>query len=169
VLRLYAPQDFDALHALSSEPAMWAYSERGPMAPDESWARLLRQAGHWALRGYGVFAIQEKSTGLLVGETGFADFHRGFGGDFDPFPEACWSIRSDRHGRGYATEAAAAALAWIEAKTGAKRTVCLIHAANATSHRVAAKLGYVPFRAVEYRGYSGLLLRRDGENAGRGH
>jgi RimJ/RimL family protein N-acetyltransferase len=161
VLRCYAPQDFLALHALSSEPAMWTYSERGPMAPEESWARLLRQAGHWALRGYGVFAIQEKSTGLLVGEAGFADFRRGFGEDFDPYPEACWSIRSDRHGRGYATEAARAALAWIEAKTGAKRTICLIHADNAASHRVAAKLGYASFRAVEYRGYRGLLLQRD--------
>lgn len=161
VLRLYAAQDFEALHALSTEPTTWTYAERGPMTPEESWTRLLRHAGHWALRGYGAFAIEEKTTGLLIGEMGFSDFRRGFGADFDPFPEACWSIRSDRQERGYATEAAAAALAWLEEKTGAKRTVCLIHAANVASHRVAAKLGYVSFRPVKYRGYHALLLQRD--------
>jgi RimJ/RimL family protein N-acetyltransferase len=161
VLRLHTPQDFTAIHAMSGGPAMWTYSERGPMAPEESWAQLLRHAGHWALHGYGVFAVEEKETGLLVGEAGFADFHRGFGGDFDPFPEACWSIRTDRQERGYATEAAAAALAWTEAKMGANRTVCLIHADNVASHRVATKLGYASFRPVKYRGYRALLLQRE--------
>ncbi|HEX4737163.1 MAG TPA: GNAT family N-acetyltransferase [Allosphingosinicella sp.] len=161
MLRPYAPHDYEAVHSMSTETGMWRYSERGPMAPEESWTRLLRHAGHWALHGYGAFAIEEKATGLLVGEAGFADFRRGFGADFDPFPEACWSIRADRQERGYATEAAEAALAWLEEKLGAKRTVCLIHAANVPSHRVAAKLGYVSFRPVKYRGYHALLLQRD--------
>jgi RimJ/RimL family protein N-acetyltransferase len=161
VLRLYAPQDFQAIHAMSTEPGMWRYSERGAMSAEESWTRLLRHAGHWALRGFGIFAIEEKTTGLYVGEAGFADFRHGFGADFDPFPEACWWIRPDRQERGYATEAAAAALAWLEEKMGAKRTVCLIHAANVASHRVATKLGYTSFRPVKYRGYHALLLQRD--------
>jgi RimJ/RimL family protein N-acetyltransferase len=141
---------------------MWIYSERGPMTPEESWARLLRHAGQWALRGCGIFAVEEKETGELVGEAGFADFRRGLGADFDPFPEASWTIRPDRQGRGYATEAAGAALAWLAGTRGEAHTVCLIHTDNIASHRVAAKLGYTPFRTLDYRGYPAQLLRRDG-------
>ena len=161
ILRVHRGADFEALHALSAAPAMWLYSERGPMAPEESWARLLRHAGQWALRGCGVFAIEEKETGELVGEAGVSDFRRGLGAEFDPFPEASWTIRPDRQGRGYATEAARAALDWLARAHGAAQTVCLIHVDNAASHRVAAKLGYAPFRELLYRGYPAVLLRRD--------
>jgi len=162
ILRLHRGEDFEALHALSASPAMWTYSERGPMAPEESWARLLRLAGQWSLRGCGMFAIEEKATGELVGEAGFTDFRRGLGAEFDPFPEASWTIRADRQRRGYATEAAAAAHAWLARTRGAARTVCLIHAENQASHGVAAKLGYKPFRSLEYRGYPALLLQQGG-------
>ena len=161
VLRLHRGEDFEAVHALAAAPAMWTYSERGPMAPEESWARLLRHAGQWSLRGCGMFAIEEKATGELVGEAGFTDFRRGLGPDFDAFPEASWTIRPDRQGLGYATEAAAAAHAWLARSRGAARTVCLIHAENLASRCVAAKLGYEAFRSLEYRGYPALLLQQD--------
>ena len=73
---------------------------------------------------------------------------------------ASWTIASWAQGRGYATEAAAGALAWLEAQRRPGRTVCLIHAENAPSLRVAAKLGYRAFAEREYRGYPALLFER---------
>lgn len=145
---------------MSSPAEMWAYSERGPMTGEESWARLLRHAGHWEVSGYGLFAVEEKATGEFVGEAGFADFRRRLGGDFDPFPEASWTVTGAMQGRGYASEAIGAALAWLEAERAPPRTVCLIHEQNAPSLRVADKLGYVPLRRVRYRDYPALLMER---------
>jgi RimJ/RimL family protein N-acetyltransferase len=161
ILRLYRASDYDAVHALSAPPDMWRYSERGGMTPEESWARLLRHTGHWTVMGFGIFGVEEKLTGRLVGEAGHADFRRHLGGDFDSFPEASWTIDPHAQGRGYATEAARAAAAWIERARGATTTVCLVHEENAPSLRVAEKLGYRPMRSFTYRGYPATLMKRE--------
>jgi len=122
--------------------------------------RLLRQAGHWSLLGYGFLAIEEKATGCFVGEAGLARFHRGLGPCFDDAPEAGWAIAPWAQGHGYATEAAAAALAWTEARLGLRRTVCLVHEGNASSRRVAEKLGYARIGQCRYRGYDALMFER---------
>jgi len=159
ILRRYEEADFDALHAMASHAAMFRYSERGAMTREEVWTRLLRQVGHWALLGYGIFAVEEKETGRFVGEAGLGQFQRNLGDGFDGPPEITWSIAPDRQGRGYAFEAAQAALAWISQRMPGP-TVCLIHVANAPSLRLAEKLGYRPLREIEYRGYPALLFRR---------
>ena len=64
------------------------------------------------------------------------------------------------HGNGYATEAAQAALKWTGAARRPVQTVCLIHRANRPSLRVAEKIGYVPLRTLDHRGYPAVLLHR---------
>ncbi len=160
VLRLYRESDFEALHAMSADPAMWTYSERGPMSPEEAWTRMLRHAGHWALAGYGLFALENVETGEFVGEAGCSGFRRQLGPDFDPWPEISWAIRPALQGRGYAVEAAQASLDWIDGTLAPERTVCLIHRENLPSLRVAEKLGYTAMRSVDYRGYPALLMSR---------
>ena len=162
ILRVIRADDFEEYRALLAEPSTFRYSERGPMGADEAWSRLLRQRGHWSLLGYGLFAVAEKSSGRLVGEVGLGDFRRAFGPAFDAAPEAAWTIAGRARGRGYATEAANAALAWMEARFRASRTVCLIHTGNRASLRVAARLGYHAFDERRYRGYRGYLLERTG-------
>ena len=160
VLRLYHRSDFADLHAMSADPVMWTYSERDSMGPEEAWARLLRNCGHWALSGYGVFAIEEKATGTYVGEAGCADYRRELGDDFDLSPEASWAITPSAQGQGYAAEAAQAALDWIEQVHAPDQTVCLIHSQNVPSLNVAQKLGFLPIRTVKYRNYPAILFRR---------
>jgi RimJ/RimL family protein N-acetyltransferase len=160
VLRILRLEDFEDYAAVAADPATFRYSERGPMTSDESWTRLLRHVGHWALLGWGLFAIEEKATGRFVGEAGLGEFRRGFGPHYDGVPEAGWTIARWAQGRGYATEAMAGALAWIEQRLGAERTVCLIHVDNKASIRVAEKLGYNSFADCNYRGYDALLFER---------
>ena len=160
VLRPYRPSDHEALHRIFAEPAMFAYSHRGPMTTEESWALLLRQIGHWAAFGFGIFGIRERRSGELIGEAGPSDFRRRLGPSFDPFPEMTWSIAPAAQGRGYAREAAAAVLDWLSASAPA-RTVCLIHEGNEASLRVAESLGYRSFASLVYRGYPARLLERD--------
>ena len=159
-LRVPGPSDLAAVAAIMSRPETFRYSERGPMRAEETWARLLRHHGHWMLFGYGLFVVEEKRTGTLVGEVGLADFHRGFGRDFDSFPEASWTLAPSVWGRGYALEAAQAAHDWLFAARSDRATVCLIHRDNARSIHLAHKLGYRAYAAREYRGYDALLFRR---------
>ncbi len=160
ILRAFTIEDFDGYFALSSDPDNYLHSERGPFTSDEAWTRLLRHVGHWALLGYGLFAIEEKGSGRFIGEAGFSDFRRQLGPEFDGAPEASWSVASWAQGRGYATEAAKAALNWIETALAVPRTVCLIHRDNAPSVTVARKLGYSVIEERSYRGYPALLHER---------
>ena len=161
VLRTYTADDHECVHRLSSDPAIFRYSHHGPLASEESWSMLLRHAGHWTLRGWGVFGVVEKESGELVGQAGLSDFRRRLGPRFDDVPEITWSIEPRLQDRGYATEASEAALGWIEREHGASRTVCLIHEQNTTSLRVAEKLGYSEFERRDYRGYPAILFERE--------
>lgn len=160
MLRVLRLDDFPEYAAVAADPETFRYSQRAGMTSDESWTRLLRHAGHWALMGYGLFGIEEKASGRFVGEAGLGDFRRGLGPEFDRAPEAAWTIARWAQGRGYATEAAAAAHRWMETRFATTRTVCIIHAANAASLSVARKLGYRRFAERRYRGYRALLLER---------
>lgn len=160
ILRHHAAADFPAYSEMCADPAMSRFSGRDPAGSEESWMRLLRQAGHWSLIGYGFVAVEEKESGRFVGEAGLGDFKRRLGPTFDDSPEAGWAIASWAQGRGYATEAAEAALEWTQERFGIARTVCLIHVENAASIRVAEKLGYTPFGERAYRGYSAILFER---------
>jgi RimJ/RimL family protein N-acetyltransferase len=55
---------------------------------------------------------------MSVGDIGFADFKRDFEGaekfDLKGLPEMGWVLSPSVHGKGYATEAVSAALAWAE-------------------------------------------------------
>lgn len=130
------------------------------LCAEDVWNRLLRYAGHWALFGFGLFAIEERSTGRFVGEAGFAHFHRGLGERFDPFPEAAWILAADVHGRGYALEAMTAALAWLDERDCGPRSVCIIHPDNLASRRLAAALGYHVQEQRSYRNAPTLLHER---------
>jgi RimJ/RimL family protein N-acetyltransferase len=160
VLRSLRLSDFDDYFAVSADPETFRFSERGAMSSDEAWTRLLRHAGHWSLLGYGLFALEEKETGRFVGEAGLGDFHRGLGPAYEGVPEAAWTVAPWAQGRGYATEAAAAAIEWMERTFAVERSVCLIHAGNTASLHVAGKLGYCPFAQRSYRGYPAVLHQR---------
>lgn len=162
ILRGHRLDDYEACCFLTTDPEAVRMIFQNPMSREDTWHRLLRFAGHWALLGYGLFIVEEKATRRVVGEVGLADFHRGLGSDFDTWPEMAWMMASDVHGHGYATEAAQAALDWFEGQRAPERTVCIIDPHNGASLRVAEKLGYHSFGRDEYKGKQVIKLRRFG-------
>ena len=161
VLKPVTLDDFEAYAAMLADPDCWTYSTRGPMTADEAYTRLLRQAGHWALLDYGLFAVFEKTTDRFIGEVGYGDFHRELGDDFDKHPEAAWTIMKPYQGKRYASEAAYAALEFTEDRLIATRTVCMIHHENKASIRIARKLGFKAFDEIIYRGFRAMLFARE--------
>jgi RimJ/RimL family protein N-acetyltransferase len=133
---------------------------------EDNWARLLRYAGHWALLGWGLFAVEEKATGRFVGEVGLADFGRNLGKDFDGIPEAGWILDQWAEGQGFATEAIRASIGWYEQTFGIARQVCIIAPENAPSRRVAEKIGFKPYAERLYHDHRVLLHERLPAQAG---
>lgn len=160
LLRAHRSDDFDALAALWGDPEVVRHISAKPSTPTESWSRLMTYAGHWALMGFGFWAVEEIASGRYLGDIGLADFKRGLGPRFDGTPEAGWVLGPGCHGKGYATEAAKAVLAWGEANLAMTRCVCMISPDHAASLRVAEKCGFTPFAEAEFKGSPVVLLER---------
>lgn len=103
--------DFDSLAALWADPLVVRYIGGTPRDREDSWGRLMRYVGHWALLGYGYWAVRDKQSGEYLGSIGFSNFLRDITPALDA-PEMGWTLVSSAHGKGYATEALRAALAW---------------------------------------------------------
>ena len=132
-----------------------------PFTLEESWSRLLRYVGHWTALGFGYWTLRERESGRFAGEVGFAEYRREIDPPFDGAPEIGWALAPWAHGRGLATEAVRAALAWGDRAFGpAAQTVCIISPENAASIRVAEKCGYARERVAAYRGLETLVYVR---------
>ncbi|CAN5308922.1 GNAT family N-acetyltransferase [soil metagenome] len=141
MLRAHGVDDFPALLAMWSDEAVTRHISGKPMRPDECWTRLLRYRGLWPLLGYGYWAVEEKASGLFAGDVGFADFHRMMEPSIHGTPEMGWALDPRFHGKGYALEAAEAALRWFDAEVMV-RSVCIIDPGNSASQKLAAKNGF---------------------------
>jgi len=157
-LRAFRLDDFDPIHAGLGDPDVNRLLGGAPTR-EEMWGKLLRIPGQWALDGFGVFIVADRATDLAIGQTGLARFRRDMTPGFGDVPEHSWII-GDGRGRGLATEAATAALDWMERTHAPARTVCLIHPDNHRSLRVAAKLGYAAYASAEYKDAPAMLLER---------
>jgi RimJ/RimL family protein N-acetyltransferase len=160
VLRGHALEDFADCLALWTDPEVTRFIGGKPSTREEVWARLLRYVGHWALLGFGYWVVAEKATGRFLGEVGFADFRREIEPSLEGVPEIGWVLAPHSHGRGYATEAVRAAIAWGEGHFGPVRTACIIAPENGPSIRVAEKTGYREVRRTDYKGNPTIMFMR---------
>jgi RimJ/RimL family protein N-acetyltransferase len=159
-MRGHRLDDFVDCAAMWADPIVTRHFGGKPFSEEETWARFLRYFGHWSLLGFGYWALEEKETGGFIGELGFADFKRDLQPSLKGVPELGWVLASQAHGKGYATEAVRAAVAWGEAHFGPVPTVCIIHPENLPSIRVAEKCGYKEFQRTTYKGHPTVIFNR---------
>jgi RimJ/RimL family protein N-acetyltransferase len=153
--------DFPDCVAMWSDPQVVRYTLGEPSPPQRTWLRILAYRGHWALQGFGYWAVREKASGRYIGELGFADFRRNMKLSLDGLPELGWALIPWAQGQGYATEALRAVVAWGDETFQAPRTVCIIHRDNARSLRVAARLGYATVLQAASAAEHDFILARD--------
>lgn len=113
-LRPYRRDDFPSYCALFGDEEVTRYTGGVPYTREQSWTRFLRQVGMWHYFGFGFFAIQDKQSGAFIGEAGFHEAHRQITPSLEGTMETGWAISPKNHGRGLATEAVTAALAWAD-------------------------------------------------------
>lgn len=127
-------QDFEAWAEFVADRAATRYLG-GPVARSVAWRSFLTMAGAWAVQEFAMFSVIEKSSGRWVGRVG-PWYPEGW-----PGTEVGWGIVSDRWRRGYATEAAIAAIDWVFDVLGWSEVIHVIDVDNAPSQGVARKLG----------------------------
>src|SRR5918912_563529 len=105
VLRGFVPDDFEAYAEMMAHPDVTRYLMDGrPLSRAEAWRQMAMFIGHWVLRGFGLWAVEERSSGRFIGRIGCLE-PEGF-----PAFEIAYTLTRSAWGRGYAREGAAAAL-----------------------------------------------------------
>jgi RimJ/RimL family protein N-acetyltransferase len=166
-LRPHTAADFPACTALWANSFVTRFIGGRALTREEVWARLLRYAGSWQWLGFGYWAVDELSTGEFIGELGFAQNER----DFDPrvslvdatgltMPEVGWVLAPQFYGRGYATEAVRAALAWGDSHIAVSGSFCIIHPNHSASIGVAQKCGFLESSRPFYQSEPTILFTR---------
>jgi RimJ/RimL family protein N-acetyltransferase len=159
-LRPFRKTDFEASFALWSDPGVYQHITGRPGTTEECWSRILRYAGHWQWHGYGFWAVELQKTGELIGEIGFADFHRAIEPSLGNRIEAGWVIASQHHRQKLATEALGKALAWADANLPVKSLAAIIVPQNVASIRLAESFGFQKSHATKYAGSTTDVFHR---------
>ena len=161
ILRAHTRAEFEAYAAMWAEPAFVQFSGGTPLSEEDAWARFLRPLGHWHLLGFGFWAVEEKLSRRFVGDVGFAEHQREIEPSLKGIPEIGWALAVHAQGKGYATEAARAAIQWGELRFGGVRTACTMHPANFASVRIAEKCGYQEATRTVHKGNPTIVFFRE--------
>ena len=162
-LLLRGPQldDFPDYAKMWANPDIIRFIGGKPLSVEEAWARFLRNFGQWATLGFGLWSVIEKCRGTRIGEAGFVDGRRDITPSLAQTPECGWALVPEAQGKGFATEAMQAVLAWGEVQFGRRRFSCIIAPENVASLRVAAKCGFREAARTTYKGDPTIVLYRD--------
>jgi RimJ/RimL family protein N-acetyltransferase len=134
ILRMFRESDLDAYAEMCGDAEVMRYLGGAVMTRSEAWRSMAMVVGHWQLRGFGLWAVEERETGLLAGRVGC------WRPEGWPGLELAWTLQRAFWGRGYATEAARAALEVAHIFLREPHVISMIHSENQASVRVAQRL-----------------------------
>ena len=157
LLRAFRQSDFEPMAAFFADPVSASYG--GPCQRDDAWRKFAVYSGHWALRGYGPWALEDKASGAYVGLAGLW-FPEGW-----VEPEITWALVPGHHGKGYATEAAQRSLQAAYEHFGWTTAVSVIATDNAASRAVADRMGAQLERTIDFRQGQAHVYRHCGPGA----
>jgi RimJ/RimL family protein N-acetyltransferase len=158
VLREYRRGDFDAFAAHLADPVSTAHL--GANDRHAAWRIFCSQAGLWLLDGAGWWAVEEKETGQVVGTIG------AFFREEATVMELGWNTWRAFGGKGYANEAATAAVYHALQIRREPKVRALIASDNESSLRVARRLGLRYEAETEIHGKAVGVYAREREGSG---
>ncbi len=157
-LRPLQKDDIDDYAAMHADPEVTRFLHGGlPWDRGRSWRHLAFLIGHWELAGHGFWAVTQRDTGVFVGAVGFAE-PEGW-----PGFELAGGLARSWWGRGYATEAARAALDHAFFEMGKDRVISLVREDNHASLRLVERLGETLQGRVDLYGTEMLCFGIDRE------
>jgi len=160
ILRQWRGADVVPNTAMLADPVSGRFitADNKPITdPFAGWRNAAIMSGHWVLHGVGMFVVEEKSSGEFVGRVGpwLPPGWPGF--------EVGWGIARGFRGKGYAVEAARAAIDWSFASFELDEIIHCIDQENTASQGVARRLGAEKGRQFDLFGHVAdvWVTRRD--------
>lgn len=151
-LRQFDAADAPAYAAMCADAEVMRHIGNGQLqTAAEAWRSMAVFLGHWQLRGYGMWALEHRGSGRLIGRVGYIDPP-----DWPGF-ELGWLLARDQWGHGYAREAAAAALRHAFEALQRERVISLIRPQNLRSIALAEALGMRLAERIELMGGEALV------------
>lgn len=157
LLRQFKESDWQDLHRYYSSPTATEFTVGRAFSEGETWRTLCSMIGHWQLRGYGPYAIEERATGAVIGVSGFW-----YPNDW-PEPEIKWALAPDYWGKGFASEAARAVQRVALQCFPDKPLISFIHGDNKASIQLALAVGAELEQEIEFRGAHWRIYRHPTE------
>ena len=137
ILRAHVAEDFEPYSEMMADRSVAAFltMDGEPQSRADAWRSLTMLIGCWTLRGFGMWAVEDRATGRYAGRVGpwQPEGWPGF--------EIGWGIAPAFQRRGYAVEAAEAAVKWSREVLGMDRILHIIAPNNEPSQAVARRLG----------------------------
>jgi len=134
VLRLPKIDDFDAYAQMQADEEA-ARHIGGVLTRSEAWRKFLQMPGAWAIQGFAMFSVLDKSSGEWLGQLG------PWQPEGWPGTEVGWAFKRSAWGKGFATEAALAAIDWTFENLGWSEVIHSISPENKASQALARRLG----------------------------
>lgn len=156
ILRPFVHGDWPALHAHYGDPECTRFTFGRALSEGESWRAMASMVGHWALRGYGPYALEEKTSGTVIGAAGLW-----YPMDW-PEPEIKWALSRPFWGQGLASEAVRVVQTMALEAAPELRLISFINAQNEASIRLALAVGARLEQQRQFRGAAWHLYRHPG-------
>lgn len=137
VLRDWKSEDLPLFMAMNKDERVMRYFPT-TLSEKETQSFFSRIQSEFDRNGWGLYAVELKSTGEFLGYVGLHEI--GFDADFTPGVEIGWRLDADYHNQGLATEAAKAVLKLAISKD-LKRLYSFTSKDNVPSERVMQKIG----------------------------
>lgn len=151
-LTAFHERHFEAYAAMIADPETTRFVGDGqPLDRMNAWRSMAMLIGHWALRGYGMWAVELKDTGEFIGRVGLLN-PEGW-----PDVELGWMLVPQHRQHGYATEATTAVVDFAFRSLGMPRLISLIRVDNVRSERVARRLGGRQGTTIDFLGKATLV------------
>lgn len=142
LLRGWTPEDYAPFAAICADPDVMRHIGNGKTrTADDALRYIALFEKEWCERGFGLFAVESRQTGDLIGFTGLSS--PDFLPEVLPSVEIGWRFAKASWGQGYASEAAAAALSFGTNDLGITDIVSISQIGNHASTRIMRKLGMV--------------------------
>ena len=135
-LRQLRPEDFDAWHAILSDPETMAHYP-APFSEEKTHRWIDWNLDNYRKYGFGLWAVELKDTGEFIGDCGITmqNIHG------QMLPEVGYHIRRDQQRKGYASEAAAACIRAGFEQFGFPAVYSYMKYTNVASYSTAMKNG----------------------------
>ncbi len=138
ILRKFTPDDADAFAAMNADPQVMQYFPN-VMSREGSDGFLEYEIQNWTDNGFSLFALEKRDTGEMIGFTGLS--RPSYETPFTPCVEIGWRLVPSAWGKGLASEAAQASLAFGFAGLGLEEIVSFTTATNLPSQNLMKRIG----------------------------